>query len=210
MRKIEIKQWDKYNRLTIIEEIFWKNIRHFRCKCICWNIKIISLTHLRKWETKSCWCYNMENLKNIHKTHWMAHSRIRNIWIDMKRRCDIKNRKYYEHYWWRWITYDSKWQKFEWFYKDMIEWYSDNLTLDRIDNNWNYCKENCRWATNLEQWRNKRSNVVYKWKCLSQWCEELWLNYNTVHNRIYTLWWDIEKSLQARDIILAAKNINND
>jgi len=199
MRKLIISKWDKYNRLTIIKEVQGVNNkkRKFQCKCDCWNIKDIDLENLKSWHTRSCWCISKE--KNIvwginHKTHWMHWTKIYNIWAWLKKRCNNIDYRDYKYYGWRWITYDKKWEKFEWFYKDMKEWYSVKLSIDRIDNNWNYSKENCRWATDIQQARNKRNNVLYKWKCISQWCEELWINRHTFTSRL-RYGWTIEKAL---------------
>ena len=61
----------------------------------------------------------------------------------------------------------------------MAEYWEKNTTLDRIDNNWNYCKENCRWATYKEQSNNKRNNTIYKveWICHTQteWADIIWV-----------------------------------
>jgi hypothetical protein len=117
----------------------------------------------------------------------------------MIQRCTNKNRKDYKHYWLRWIVVCDKRKKFEWFIDDMYKSWSEWLELDRIDNNWNYCKENCRWATRKEQNNNQRSNhlITYKWKTqtLAQWAEEYWLVYGTLINRINTYWWTVEQSL---------------
>ena len=74
--------------------------------------------------------------------------------------------------------------------------YSKNLTIDRINVNGNYTKENGRWATRKEQSSNKRDTIRFNWKCLKENCTELWLIYNTVFNRVHTLWWSIEDALE--------------
>lgn len=84
--------------------------------------------------------------------------KLRWVWCWMKQRCNNKNTKAYKDYWWRWITYDPRREKFENFYEDMNKWWQQWLSIDRIDNNWNYCKENCRWATPWQQMRNTRRN----------------------------------------------------
>lgn len=103
-------------------------------------------------------------------THGMARTRIYKIWEDMKKRCDNRNTKSYINYGGRGISYDVKWKDFVNFYNDMEVGYKEHLTLDRIDNNGNYCKENCQWLEkNLnagkdhkgrkqsDEWINKRT-----------------------------------------------------
>ena len=70
--------------------------------------------------------------------------------------------------------------------------YDETLTLDRIDNNGNYCPENCRWATMKEQNNNTRSCVYVtingETHTLSQWCEIKGINYYTVMARRRSGW----------------------
>ena len=102
----------------------------------------------------------MADLKKLYQ------SKIYKAWANMKNRCNNLNYEWYKNYWWRWIKYDPKWETFEWFYNDMKLWHKDNLTLERIDNNWNYCKKNCKWATKQTQANNRSTStsVTYKWK----------------------------------------------
>lgn len=76
-------------------------------------------------------------------------------WNSMKNRCNNPNLKEYKNYGGRGITYDERWNDFNEFYKDMGE-RPEGTTLDRIDVDKNYCKENCRWATREQQQRNRR------------------------------------------------------
>ena len=73
------------------------------------------------------------------------------------------------------------------------------LTIDRIDNEKDYCPENCRWISKGEQAKNRRTNycIEYKGETKTLWelCEELNLNYNLVHNRIKKLGWNLEKAI---------------
>lgn len=85
------------------------------------------------------------------------------------------------------------WESYE---KHLLKFWIKNTTIDRINNGWNYCKENCRWATMSEQNIN-RDKFVQKWSLLNK-CNELWLNYKKVQQRINKLWWTEEKALQLK------------
>jgi hypothetical protein len=194
MEKIIINNWDKYWNLTILKDL-WSKIsggkkrRVVLCKCDCWNTKEVLLELIRSWNTKSCWC--LHNMWNNTK-HKLCYSPLYSRYNNIKKRCNDKSSVRYKDYWWRWIK--CEWNSFEEFYKDMSEGYKKWLQIDRIDNNWNYSKVNCRWTTNKENQRNKRNNILYKWKCLAYWCELFNLDYYYIKSRIRS-WWSIENSL---------------
>lgn len=173
---INIKIWDRFWKLVIVWELQKNDKNRFlKCKCDCWkeiNIILYSLTRNKK-PTKSCWCLIWKN-KFIH---WLSSNYLYSTYNNIIDRCNNINNKWYKNYWWRWIK--CEWNSFEEFYKDMWDKPSDLYSIDRIDVNWNYNKENCKWANQKEQWRNRRNNtyLTYNWKtmCLSEWCEELWV-----------------------------------
>ena len=161
---------------------------YWKCKCLkCGNVfetrgDRFSGNHL----IKTCkQCANKSN-GGLYKT------RIHRIWIAMLQRCNNKNHAGYPNYGGRGIRVCERWLNFNNFYDDMIESYSDDLTIDRIDCNGDYCKENCRWTTRKQQGRNTRRNWIIKYhgqeKCLSEWCEYLGLPYGTVKSRLYRGW----------------------
>lgn len=91
--------------------------------------------------------------------HRLIHTKIYESWANMKRRCNDSKSNNFHRYGGRGITYDPKWENFEGFYEDMNASYKEGLTIERKDNDKNYCKDNCIWATPTQQARNRKSNV---------------------------------------------------
>jgi hypothetical protein len=152
-----IKKGDKYNRLTAIKFDYRnKQSRQFWLfKCSCGNKKVIRVDRVKTGNTKSCGCLNFEPTRIIHG---MSCTNTYRSWADMKSRCLNKNHKKYKYWGGRGITICKEWlgkNGFQNFYKDMGN-KPKNKSLDRIDNNGNYCKENCRWVTIEKQNNNRR------------------------------------------------------
>ncbi len=129
------------------------------CRCECGNEKEILLISLKTGNTKSCGCSTQElRTKGITKHgHNQTGKRSPTYisWDNMIGRCNRPSQLRYKHYGGRGITYDVRWKSFANFLEDMGE-RPKGKTLDRIDVDGNYCKENCRWATNKEQNNNKQ------------------------------------------------------
>lgn len=190
----------KFGRLTVIKfSHIDKNKKHryFICKCNCGNTKTICSYRLKYGYTKSCGCLRKELGKNMLTTHGMSKIKEYQTWVGIKARCINKKEPAYMNYGGRGIKICDRWKNsFENFYEDMGE-RPKRKSLDRIDNNGNYCKENCRWATRKEQQRNTRTNIMITYKgktfCAKEWAEKLNIKYPTLYYRIKS-GWNIERA----------------
>lgn len=119
-------------------------------------------------------------------------------WIQMRQRCLNPNNPDYKYYGGRGITICETWNTFDIFLLDMGE-KPKEASLDRIDNNGNYCKLNCRWATKLEQARNRRDNLYVMFRGTSTSLSELsdlcGLAPKILRSRIFDSGWSVEKAI---------------
>ena len=120
-------------------------------------------------------------------------------WQGIIQRCTNSNNPSWKNYGGRGISVCERWKIFNNFLMDMGEKPSEKYSIDRVDNNLGYFKENCRWTLQLVQVRNTRWNRVLtfygKTKCLSEWAESLGIQRKTLAMRLDKLGWSLEKAL---------------
>ena len=167
------------------------------CECDCGTQKHILGMCLSSGETQSCGCLHKESTAKINLKHGMTRTPIYGLWHAMHQRCNDVNHPKYIHYGGREINVSPEWYEFENFYRDMGD-KPVGMSLERIDNNGDYCKENVVWATAKQQSNNRRNNVVLehngKKQTMQQWCDELGLKIGTVWARL-NRGWDVSRSL---------------
>lgn len=136
------------------------------------------------------------------KTHGLSKTRIYKIYNCMKSRCYKTYEKEYKHYGGREIKVCEEWMGKDGFINfynwSMENGYKDNLTIDRIDNDGNYCPKNCRWVTRYVQANNSRHTRIIEHDgekhSIAEWARIKGISRNTLNKRLIN-GWSIEKSL---------------
>jgi hypothetical protein len=182
----------KFGLLTAVE-VVGKNRRGplIKCQCDCGGLKTVNAKDLRNGNNKSCGC--------LHKKHGLTRTRPYLSWQNMKKRCDYPSHKSYKNYGGRGITYCDKWETFDGFWEDMKDGYADHLTLDRIDVDGNYTKENCRWADKGTQANNTTTNsmITFDGETLTEadFARKYNLDYELFRHRLQK-GWTIERAME--------------
>lgn len=183
----------KFGYLTVISRIGKRGSR-WLCKCFCGKEKYFYSSDLFTRHNTSCGCMDGKAMF----IHGLWKTRFRRIYDGMRKRCKVKNNDNYHRYGGRGIK--LMWKDCLSFKNDMYESYlvhvekfGENETqIDRINNDGNYCKENCRWVTRKEQSRNTSQNVLVPYNgieiTVTEYCELTGKKRHTIYGRLKRGW----------------------
>jgi hypothetical protein len=179
----------KYGMLTAVRFIEkTRGNQIWECLCECGTIKRVRKCHFVNGLTVSCGC--LKRMKGNPKKlkHGMADTAVYRVWYSMKERCLSTKNKSFAGYGGRGITICPEWSVFAVFYADMGDRPFKGAQIDRVDNSKGYSKDNCRWSTQSENCRNRRSNrkitVNGVTRLLVEWAEISGLHRTTISCRL--------------------------
>lgn len=189
----------KFNRLAV-ESFAYRDGKNYywNCVCECGSKRRLQGGLLTSGKVVSCGCYNRE----VITKHGLDGNKLYHVLNSMKHRCDSPKSKSYHRYGGRGITVCDTWRNdpYSFIGWAMTHGYEDGLSIDRIDNDGNYCPENCRWVDKRTQARNTSHNtwLTYKGetKTISEWADEYGINRSTLCIRIHKMGWPIDKALE--------------
>lgn len=190
----------RFGRLLVLRLEMQGKKRYWRCRCDCGTEKTVKTRNLLFCKTQSCGCLKVEVIKRGgNLRHGLAYSSTHAIWAAMKSRCSNPNVRGYNRYGGRGISVCERWREsFVNFVADMGE-RPPGTSLDRIDTNGNYTPENCRWATQLVQANNTRTNrfITFngKTQTLAEWGREMGIPAPLIGERLRRRKWPIERAL---------------
>lgn len=205
MRTFKINLANKrFNKVTAISFSHEAKGHYFwNCLCDCGKQIAIDGDKLRQGRVYSCGCERYKRIGEIKATH--GHTKNRSAtpeyytWHSMKARCTNPKNSHYACYGGRGIKVCDSWlASFENFLADMGS-KPANTQIDRIDNNGDYCPENCRWVSKQANHMNRRITYMVEWDgkqiALLDLCNNLLLPYHTIWQRLERMHWTLDKAI---------------
>lgn len=190
----------KSNMLTVIgiaERLPEDNKWYLKCRCDCGNTTRILPYQFKNGSIKSCGCLKKNSPARIDGR---TSNPLYGTWFQMISRCENPNDKKYYRYGARGIKVCPEWHDFKNFstWSDSVGGRPEGFTIDRIDNDGDYCPKNCRWASSTTQSLNKSSNKLINYngetKTLKEWSDSTGIDYHVLQHRFYRNW-DTERAL---------------
>lgn len=178
----------QFGRLAVLgfDHIGLKGRAYWCCRCQCGEMVVVRQDELKSGHTTSCGCYAIDINRERCTKHGLSTSRLYSIWRGMRERCRDTT---YQRYGGRGITVCDEWNDFKKFYDWSINnGYDSDLTIDCINNDGDYCPENCRWTDYTTQGNNRCTNRYIEYNgethTVAEWSRILNVHVETLRHRI--------------------------
>lgn len=190
----------RFGRLTVVARSYVRKGQLFwTCRCDCGKLCDVQGSSLRGGRTKSCGCLHDElALHRLQEADYFrlkdkANKKLHGVWTNMRQRCMNPNNPQFHLYGGRGICICKEWDDYAQFEIWAIEsGYAPGLSIDRIDNDGDYCPENCRWATPKIQSNNQRKTTLLTYEGITQplsfWADEIGVSRETLKSRVKRGW----------------------
>lgn len=186
----------RYDRLVVVEYVGKTSNGHslWLCRCDCGAETKVTKSNLSCGRQVSCGCKRREQAGVMNKTHGKSGTRLYRIFTNMVSRTENENVPCFSVYGGRGVSICKEWRED---FSAFANWavqngYSDNLTLDRIDNDKGYCPDNCRWVPWLKQFENRRTTAYIehngKRKTIKEWAQVYQLDSKLLRRRLQDGW----------------------
>ena len=186
----------RFGRWTVIRDSGQRSNSRvlWECRCDCGTVKLMSSNHLLKGRSLSCGCLRNELSLKKHTSHGLSKQKIYRIWAGMIARCYCQKQSNYQNYGGRGISVCDEWHSnfcsfYEW---SMKNGYKEDLTIERIDVNGDYCPDNCKWIPRSEQCNNTRQShfitIDGKTLTIKQWSKKIGMSDKVIRCRLRYGW----------------------
>ena len=153
----------QYGLLTVIKYLKPSRNGHaiYNCLCKCGNKCDVFATALKTGNTLSCGCIQKQMVSESNKTHGCSKTALYGVWNTILSRCYNANTKSFKHYGGKGIKVCDEWRNFEYFknWADKNN-YKQGLSIDRVNNDGDYCPQNCQWILLSDNIRKEHSKSV--------------------------------------------------
>lgn len=184
-----------YGRLLVIQvgdRVEGRRGKYVYAHCECGNVKDYLVNNLQRGMTKSCGCLRKEVTKdrNSEITYGLSRHPLRGVWRNMIERCYNKDSESFKNYGGRGVGICNEWREdfIQFFNWAISNGWNFGIELDRVNNNGDYCPENCRFVTRMENSRNKRNNIWVEYrgerKILKDWATYFGVSYKALHKKM--------------------------
>lgn len=184
----------RFGRLIVLERDTSVASKYtmWKCRCDCGSEHVVRASHLVAGSIRSCGCLALES-RTKHGACKSGSDTIKtyHIWVSMKQRCDNPNQTEYSSYGGRGISYDPRWSVFAEFFSDMGKC-PVGYSIERIDVNGDYTKDNCTWIPLRQQQDNRQGTIYIEYqgerKTLKKWAHDLRIPYRVLKDRLQSQW----------------------